>query len=576
MMKLLRPACWLAVAVLGIAAVRAAEPSGAPAGSGAAPVPAAAAPTPAAAPGAAAPAPIPYGPGPVYVLTLQDEESPGASLYGLFTEWNTAHLRRSLERAKEAGASLFVIRLTTNGGLVNNAFRMSEALRKIQGMRTATLVNHRAISAGSLLSMSCDDIYMVPGSVIGDAYPISIVPGGKPQTPPAQSEPGAPETSPDSKRPEPLRRPTSSNEDKKQIGAIVAYFEAAAAQKGHPPALAAAMVDPDVEVLAVTSDGRRELVKRSDYTRKKAPLPDAAQEVKVEVEVIDSADDILILDTTQALELGLIRAQVEDLGDMLRREGLAGRQVVEIRLTLSERLARFFSSGLVVILLLAICVLALYTELQHPSGVAAGVFLLALGLFFWANYMAGTANAVSIILVLMGAALLAVEIFFFPGFGVAGISGAVLVALGLILARVPADLFSSPGPSPDGGYKMPSVGWGSVFAGAAVPVLVGLVLGAIGIAVLMRFFPHLPLLNRLVLQADLAGAVVTAGDPAGVRDPESLVGRTGTAATVLRPGGSVRFDGKLMDVISDGEFIEAGAQVRVVSADSNRIVVRRA
>jgi membrane-bound serine protease (ClpP class) len=151
------------------------------------------------------------------------------------------------------------------------------------------------------------------------------------------------------------------------------------------------------------------------------------------------------------------------------------------------------------------------------------------------------------------------------------------VVLGLILARIPADLFSSPAPDPAGSsYEMPSIGWGGAFAGAAVPVLAGLGLGAVGIAVLMRFFPRVPILNRLVLQADLAGAVVSAGQPAGVDEPGKLVGRLGTAVTNLRPGGSARFDGRLMDVISDSEWLEAGTQLKIVSADSNRIVVRRA
>ena len=109
--------------------------------------------TPAAAPAAAPAKPAaPYGPGPVYVLTLDDEDSPGSAVIGLFTDWNANYLRRSLKRAEQGGASLFIVRLTTNGGLVLNAFKVSEALRAVQGMRTATLVKTRAISAGALLA----------------------------------------------------------------------------------------------------------------------------------------------------------------------------------------------------------------------------------------------------------------------------------------------------------------------------------------------------------------------------------------------------------------------------------------
>jgi membrane-bound serine protease (ClpP class) len=151
----------------------------------------------------------------------------------------------------------------------------------------------------------------------------------------------------------------------------------------------------------------------------------------------------------------------------------------------------------------------------------------------------------------------------------------VLVVIGLIIARIPPDLFSPPSGG-GGGYELPTVSWGSVLLMSVVPVVGGLGLGVLGVLVLMRFFPRLPLFNRLVLQGDLSGAVVTAAQGAGAGAPEQLVGRLGTAATNLRPGGSARFDGKLVDVISDGEWLEAGTPLKIVSADSNRIVVRRA
>jgi membrane-bound serine protease (ClpP class) len=55
-----------------------------------------------------------------------------------------------------------------------------------------------------------------------------------------------------------------------------------------------------------------------------------------------------------------------------------------------------------------------------------------------------------------------------------------------------------------------------------------------------------------------------------------MTGLTGTATTKLRPGGSARIGGRLLDVVSDGDFIEAGTPVVVISAAGNRILVRRA
>jgi membrane-bound serine protease (ClpP class) len=123
-------------------------------------------------------------------------------------------------------------------------------------------------------------------------------------------------------------------------------------------------------------------------------------------------------------------------------------------------------------------------------------------------------------------------------------------------------------------FAAPQVRW-TALLDALTPLAAGLAAGCVGILVLMHYFPRLPLLNRLVLQSDLSGAVVTAAQAAGAASPEALVGLVGTTTTTLRPGGTARFGDRLLDVVSDSDFIEAGTPVRIVSASGNRIVVRR-
>jgi membrane-bound serine protease (ClpP class) len=63
-----------------------------------------------------------------------------------------------------------------------------------------------------------------------------------------------------------------------------------------------------------------------------------------------------------------------------------------------------------------------------------------------------------------------------------------------------------------------------------------------------------------------------------VSAPESdhrWLGRTGTALSPLRPAGIADIDGARVDVVSDGDFIEAGTPILVTRVDGNRIVVRR-
>ncbi len=486
--------------------------------------------------------PAPLGPGPVVVVTIT-EDSPG----GAISTWNVGYIQRCLERARKQQVGLFVIQLTTNGGSGKIMAEMAEAISGARDIHTTMYVKGRAFSAGAMIALACDDIYMEPGSVVGAATPILLTSEGVANLPEEVKE--------------------------KFMRAGVTEFEAMAHKKGHSAQIAAAMVDPGLEVLAVrrASDGPIELMNREEYEAAlKGPN---GRRVQI-VEVVNNEKRLLVFTDKEAVKWGLAVDNPHDLNTLVKSVGLADRQIVMMEPSLSEVMARFFSSGFIVALLIAAATIALYMELNHPSGVAAGFFLLALGLFFWASFMAGTANAVSIIMVLAGAALLAIEIFFIPGFGVTGISGAILVVLGMVVARIPPDVFTSPG-GKGGGFTPPVIRWDGLWM-AVLPVLAGFGLGAAAIAILMRFFPRLPLFNRMVLSADLSGAVVTSAQAAGAERPEQLVGLVGVASTVLRPGGSARFDGRLLDVVSDGEFIEAGVRVRIVSADSNRIVVRRA
>lgn len=482
--------------------------------------------------------PAPFGPGPVLVLPITDKDDDGA-----ISDWNLAHIGRCLERARTEKAAALIIELTTDGGSVSIVSEMAAVISGARDVRTIMYVKGRAFSAGALVAMACDDIYMEPGSVVGAATPIVIIPGkGVSELPPEIKE--------------------------KLTRAVVTEFEAIAHKKGHSAAIAAAMVDATLEVLAVQRkpDGPIELMSRQEYDSV-ANGPDGMQ-VRL-IQVVNDDKKLLVFTDKDAVRWGFAKGNPADINALTKNLGLGDRQVTIIETTFSELLGRFFSSGWVVSLLIAAAALALYIELNHPSGVAAGFFLLALGLFFWASFIAGTANAVSIILVLVGAVLLAVEIFFFPGFGVPGVVGAICAALGLILARVPSEFFRPPE------YAPVEFRW-SLLGAAALPVIVGLASGTVLVIILMRFFPKLPLFSRLVLQSDLSGAVVTAADPTGAARPEDLIGRKGVAATNLRPGGSARFDGRLLDVVSDGEWIEAGAAIAIVAADSNRIMVRRA
>jgi len=131
-------------------------------------------------------------------------------------------IERSLQEATAAGAAALVLDMDTPGGRVDAAERISDALSDAD-IPVYTLVNRRAYSAGALIALSTDRIYMRPGSVIGAATPVD------------GSGTKAPE---------------------KIVSAMRSQMRALAETAGLDPEIAAAMVDEDVSIDGVVEEGK--------------------------------------------------------------------------------------------------------------------------------------------------------------------------------------------------------------------------------------------------------------------------------------------------------------------------------
>jgi membrane-bound serine protease (ClpP class) len=158
------------------------------------------------------------------------------------------------------------------------------------------------------------------------------------------------------------------------------------------------------------------------------------------------------------------------------------------------------------------------------------------------------------LLVGSGLVLLGVEIFVTPGFGLAGVLGIAALLSGLSLSVIGA-----------------GATWEFILK-AVGRVVFSLLLALVGSLVLLRFLPRLPFGRKLILQTGLPAGEGYASAPE--RD-KGWLGKSGTAVSPLRPAGIADIDGDRVDVVSDGEFIELGAQIVVSRVDGNRIVVRR-
>jgi len=312
---------------------------------------------------------------------------------------------------------------------------------------------------------------------------------------------------------------TGTKAPEKIVSAMRSQMRALAESNGLEPEVAAAMVDEDIEIDGVVESGK-----------------------------------LLTLTTEEAIEIGYAEA-IEDLDALLVALGHEGATVVTLELNWAERLVRFFSSSLVSPFLLSLGFLGLLIEIRTPTfGLAGMAGLISLGLFFGSNMIVGLAGLEDVLVVGAGLALLGIEAFIVPGFGIFGVAGIVAILTGLymsLLGNIPT--------TPD----FTRAGW----------VLTSSVLLLIGSAwVLIRTLPSSSLLaeSGIFLMARTASAI--GYESAEVRS--DLVGKHGTAITDLRPAGTALVGDERIDVVSESEWISAGTPVKVLSAEGYRHIVR--
>jgi len=307
----------------------------------------------------------------------------------------------------------------------------------------------------------------------------------------------------------------------KTVSYLRKEFRATAEARKRPPLLAEAMVDADVDIPGVIDKGK-----------------------------------LLTLTTEEALQHKVADVRANSIEAVLEFLELAGAEVRPASQTWAETLVRFLTHPVVSSLLLTIGILGFIVELQTPGvGLPGALGLTSLALFFFGHWLVQLVGWEELLLVGIGFVLLVLEVFVTPGFGVLGALGlmALLGGLGLSLVGVGAT-------------------W-EVILMAAGRVVVSLLLAIAGALAMLRVLPRLPLGRRLVLETEMAADAGYASAPE--RDRRWL-GQRGTALSPLRPAGIAHLDGERVDVVSEGEFIDAGEPLEVIRVDGNRIVVRRA
>lgn len=290
------------------------------------------------------------------------------------------------------------------------------------------------------------------------------------------------------------------------------------------------------------------------------------KEYKIGKEVICPVGELLTLSDTDAarivkrdgkkvplLSSGTVKS-MEELQELL---GLADNNIVEMNITTAELIARYIE--LLAVLFLIGGVLGIYIEFKTPGfGVPGLTGIILLAIFFWGHRVAGLSGDIEVILFFLGIVLLVLEIFFIPGFGVAGASGIILIFMAIAMSLVEHI---------PGGNLVPPMRHIETMIQVMSLTLFG---AGVMMVILARFLPSTPMFDRLTVSATVTGK----SSMRSVDRHEISEGLEGEAVTELRPAGTAVFNGKKVDVVSNGDFIKTGEKIVISEIHGNRVVVR--
>jgi membrane-bound serine protease (ClpP class) len=306
--------------------------------------------------------------------------------------------------------------------------------------------------------------------------------------------------------------------EEKTVSYVRKEFRATAESRKRPLLVAEAMVDADVAIPGVIAKGK-----------------------------------LLTLTTEEALKLKVADIRADTLEEALQKLGLGGAEIRGASVNWAENIVRFLTHPTVSSLLITIAMVGILIELRTPGfGVPGALGVSSLALFFWGHWIVQLAGLEALLLALVGVLLLALELLVIPGFGLAGIAGILAIFAGLVLSML------GPGDTPQ------------FIMEATVRVIFSVLIALVASLGLMRLLPKLPFGRRLVLDTELKAGEGFASPP---ETDAQWLGKTGRATSPLHPSGIAEIDGHRLDVISEGELIDAGTLIQVVRVDSNRIVV---
>mgnify|MGYP003308614672 FL=1 len=431
-------------------------------------------------------------------------------------------IERSIAEAEENNAKAIIFEVNTFGGRVDAATQIKDAILDSK-VPTVAFINKRAISAGALISLSCEKVFMAGGATIGATTAVDM---------------------------------QGNKASEKVISYMREEMAATAEKRGRDTYIARGMVDEELEfpnkvIKEFINDGEDiDTIKTKVYYL----VIDGDTVIVDDIEGRKQGN-LITLTTEQSLKYKIADASLENFEAVLDTLGFSNLAVNKTTENWSENFVRFLTNPVVASLLTTFGFLGILFELQSPGwGIPGSIGLICLALSLSASYIAELATMSDLLVILIGMLFLMLEAFVFPGFGVAGVAGIIFILWGLYL------------------LLLPDVPVGEeVLSQASNGLIIGIIGGLVGLVLLFRAMTKTKFWRDLTspdIQKKEDGYVASFGW-------EKLVGEEALTETDLHPSGWINVGNERVFALSEGNFIDKDVKVVILSVDGNRVVVRK-
>lgn len=400
--------------------------------------------------------------------------------------------QKAFEEAQSLNADLIIIRLNTYGGTLDAADSIRTKILNSK-IPVWVFIDNNAASAGALIAIACDSIYMRPGANIGAATVVdaqgNVVP------------------------------------DKYQ-SFMRSMMRSTAETKGRDPKIAEAMVDPSIYVENVSDSGK-----------------------------------VLTFTANEAIKNNYCEGTAENIKEIIAKNNIQNYKIEKQELTAIDHLISFLISPVISGILIMLIIGGIYFELQSPGiGFALLIALLAALLYFTPLFIEGLAEHWEILLFIVGIVLVVVELFAIPGFGVFGISGIALIVIGLMLSMIGND-----------GLDFTNIHLSTIGKAFFIVII------SFFVAIIASFF-----ISKTLFTTHIFGELALEttqqkadGFSAANAIYAQMIGKQGTAFTMLRPSGKIEIEDEIYDATAMVGYIDKGEKVEVIKYENTQLFVRK-